>query len=180
MKRKLMIVGVTCIVLAGGAISVGAFSEQKLNKDVITHEKVEETALAKISGSIESIELEKEHGRLEYHVDVRGENGEVIEVDIDAVTGEVVKVEDEVDDDYKVVASSKDQKIETKLTKEDAIAIATKDTTGKVVKFEYDEGHYEIEIHTETHEVDYEIDARTGKIMEKDIDMLNDDERYDD
>lgn len=179
MKRKLIIAGVTGLVLIGGAISVAAYTEQEINKKVITLDKAEEIANSKVVGSIDSIELEREHGRLEYHVDVQGQNGEEIEVEMDAVTGEVIKVKNDDDDNNNTVTTTNTTS-GVKLTKEEAIAIATKDTAGKVVKFEYEEGQYEIEIHTDTHEIDFEIDAQTGRILEKDMDSFDDDDRYDD
>jgi uncharacterized membrane protein YkoI len=56
------------------------------------------------------------------------------------------------------------------------IAIATKETPGKAVEIELDsnDGHYELEVQTDKYQVDYEIDANTGKILEKDIEDDND------
>jgi len=201
MKKKIMVIGVAGVVLLGGALGVGAFSETTQGKDseLISMKKAEEIAVNEVGGVVESIELEKDDGRLKYEIDLRDENGnDDIDVDIDAKTGEIIKVDRDDDDRHRrtettssaqnnnvsqddakstsntVVKSDTTQSTKQKLTKEEAIAIALKETPGKVIEVEYDDGEYDIEVRTETHEVDYEIDARTGKILEKDFDDLDD------
>lgn len=73
------------------------------------------------------------------------------------------------------------------ISKEEAIKIAINDSNGKIVEVEYDDGHYEIEVINSKYEIEYEIDAYTGRILEKDIDDNDDDrddwyddDRYDD
>lgn len=73
------------------------------------------------------------------------------------------------------VTPEKPRKQSKWISREEAIAIATKMTPGRVVEVELDDDEYEIEIITSTHEVSYEIDARTGRILEKDVDDLDDD-----
>jgi uncharacterized membrane protein YkoI len=213
MKKNVLIIGVTGVVLLGGALGVGAFSDgtQVKNSNLISMKKAEEIAVAEVEGTVESVELEKDDGKLKYEVDLHGQNGnDDIDVDIDASSGEVIKVDRDDDDDDKKVKTetvsaqsiqngqndddksstskenTQDTKVQTtnqRISKDEAIAIATKETPGKVVEVDYDDGEYEIEIRTETHEIDYEIDASTGKIVEKDIDDLDDDDdedRYED
>lgn len=189
MKKKIIIFGVAGLLLLGGSVGVSAVSEQQSNEklqsnaNLLSIDKVKEIAAAEVDGVIESVELDKKQGRLTYEVEFDGGYGEDddIEVYVDAYSGEVLKVK--YDDDRIVTPTPKNTKMESvhtkttngkRLTKEEAIAIATKDTPGKVVDVEYDDGEYEIEIHTDTHEVDFEIDARTGVILEKDIDRLDD------
>ena len=53
-------------------------------------------------------ELEKEHGRLQYAFDIRDENGQVWDVEIHAMTGEVLQaILDDEDDDDNAVKPSK-------------------------------------------------------------------------
>jgi len=190
-KRNVVIAGVAGLVLLGGAFGVGAFSEPVNTKDtkLISIEKAEEKALNEIDGTIDNVELVKDDGQLKYEVEVRDQNGnDDHEVEVDAKSGNVIEIDQDDDDDYESVPANminnnaqQETKVanssgkKTKLTKEEAVAIATKATPGKVVEVEYDDGEYEIEIHTDTHEVDYEIDARTGKILEKDMDRFDDD-----
>jgi len=64
---------------------------------------------------------------------------------------------------------------ESVLTKDDAVAIALKETTGTVTKVELDDGYkYEVEIRDGTKEIDFEIDAMTGNIIKMDIDYDDD------
>lgn len=211
MKKNLLIIGVTGAVLLGGAVGVGAFSETTQEKEshFISMKKAEEIALTEVEGTIESVELEKDDGKVKYEIDIRDQHGnDDIDVEIDATTGKVIKVERD-DDDKKVktetvsaesiknshddaVSSTLSDKVNTqgtntqstkqRITKEEAIAIATKETPGKVVEVDYDDGEYEIEIRTETYKIEFEIDASTGRIIQKDIDDLDDDDddRYDD
>lgn len=210
MKKNLLIIGVTGAVLLGGAVGVGAFSETTQEKEshFISMKKAEEIALTEVEGTIESVELEKDDGKVKYEIDIRDQHGnDDIDVEIDANTGKVIKVERD-DDDKKVktetvsgqsiknsqdddavssatIASTQDvnaQATKQRITKDEAIAIATKDIPGKVVDVDYDDGEYEIEIRTETYKIEFEIDASTGRIIQKDIDDLDDDDddRYDD
>ena len=70
------------------------------------------------------------------------------------------------------------------ISREEAIAIAEKEVNGKVYSFELDRDdgrlEYEIELLTDKYEVEIEMDARNGKILEKDYDDLEDDDFYDD
>ena len=56
----------------------------------ITMEQAQKTALAKEAGKIQSKEIEREKGRLIYSFDIKMADG-IHEVNIDAVTGEVVE-----------------------------------------------------------------------------------------
>ena len=59
------------------------------------------TALHRVPGTVIDEELEKENGKLQYAFDIRDRNGKVWDVEIDAITGEVLKAkpDDEEDDD---------------------------------------------------------------------------------
>jgi uncharacterized membrane protein YkoI len=189
MKKNILIIGVTGVVLLGGALGVGAFSEGTQEKDnnFISTKKAEEIAVTEVEGTVESVELEKDDGRVKYELDITDQNGnDDIDVDIDAISGEIIKV-DRDDDDVSSAISDKvntqdknTQATKKRITKDEAIAIATKETPGKVVEVDYDDGEYELEVRTDTHEIEYEINARTGKIVEKDIDDLDDDDDDDD
>ena len=61
------------------------------------------------------------------------------------------------------------------ITQEEAIAIALKESPGTVTKAELDDDNeYEIEIQDGNKEFDYEIDAVSGEIRERDTDFFDD------
>jgi hypothetical protein len=71
-------------------------AQQRLAKQAkITQEHAQEIALKRAPGTIESVELEKEHGKLVYSFDIRNSRGTITEVQVSAVTGRVVRVEHE-------------------------------------------------------------------------------------
>jgi len=55
-------------------------------------------ALARVPGKVTDAELEKEHGRLQYAFEIITADGKSFDVEIDAITGEILNVEDEDDD----------------------------------------------------------------------------------
>lgn len=52
-------------------------------------------AAKQAAGKIESSELEKEDGKMIYSFDIRNRQGTITEVNVDAYTGAIVKVEEE-------------------------------------------------------------------------------------
>lgn len=56
-------------------------------------------ALKRIGGKVIEEELEKENGKLQYAFDIRDSSGKIWDVEIDAMTGEVLKATDEDDED---------------------------------------------------------------------------------
>lgn len=65
----------------------------------ITVEQARQTALARVAGTIIEEELEKENGRLVYSIEIKDKDGRVFDVEVDAETGAIFKVEREDDDD---------------------------------------------------------------------------------
>jgi len=61
----------------------------------ITKEQAQEIALKRASGTVESGELEREHGKLVYSFDIRNSKGTIDEVQVSAITGKIVRVEHE-------------------------------------------------------------------------------------
>jgi uncharacterized membrane protein YkoI len=61
----------------------------------ITKEQAQEVALKRAPGTVESGELEREHGKLVYSFDVRNAKGTIDEVQVSALNGKVVRVEHE-------------------------------------------------------------------------------------
>lgn len=71
----------------------GKAPSQKEAKITMAHARA--TALKTAAGRIESEELEREGGLLSYSFDIRGTKGGITEVNVDANSGKVVKVEQE-------------------------------------------------------------------------------------
>jgi uncharacterized membrane protein YkoI len=61
----------------------------------ITKEQAQEIALKRAPGTVESGELEREHGKLVYSFDIRNAKGTIDEVQVSAITGKIVRVEHE-------------------------------------------------------------------------------------
>jgi Peptidase propeptide and YPEB domain len=71
-------------------------SEQELaRKAKVTKEAAQATALERAPGTVESAELEREHGKLVYSFDIRNGRGTIDEVQVSAITGKIVRVEHE-------------------------------------------------------------------------------------
>jgi uncharacterized membrane protein YkoI len=89
---------ITCAALAL-ALSLGcATTQPKLDAEAkVSKVDAEKTALARVpNGAIQHGELEKEHGKLVWSFDIASPGStDVTEVQVDAVTGEVVSVEKE-------------------------------------------------------------------------------------
>jgi uncharacterized membrane protein YkoI len=98
MIKKTIITGMAAAIVALGM--AGCASEQQEQAEMqsqakISKEQAQQTALAKApGGTIKEGELEKEKGKLIWSFDIAGSPG-VTEVNVDAITGEVVGVEDE-------------------------------------------------------------------------------------
>src|SRR5882762_773028 len=103
MKRNFVLAMFISALLTGGSLvmakSAGqeeTANEAKLAKQAkITKEQAQETALKRAPGTVESAELEREHGRLVYSFDIRNAKGTIDEVQVSAITGKVVRVEHE-------------------------------------------------------------------------------------
>jgi uncharacterized membrane protein YkoI len=98
MIKKTIIASMAAAIVALGV--AGCASEQQEQAEMqsqakITKEQAQQTALAKApGGTIKEGELEKEKGKLIWSFDIAGSPG-VTEVNVDAITGEVVGVENE-------------------------------------------------------------------------------------
>jgi uncharacterized membrane protein YkoI len=195
MKKKLVVLGIVGTVVLGGAVGVGAFAKEA----EVPSKKAEEIAMQEVKGAnVKEIELERENGEIIYEVELKGTHDDDVEVDVNATTGKVVRVDDDRDDDddakeqnnvatetvVKVNddrddddnrATSQKAVSSVKISKEQAISIATKDTPGKIVEIELDDdNHYEIEMIYDGKEVEMEISAVNGNILEKEMDDLDD------
>jgi uncharacterized membrane protein YkoI len=103
MKKNFVLAVFISALLTGGSLAMAkstgqeeASNEAKLAKQAkITKEQAQEIALKRAPGTVESGELEREHGKLVYSFDIRNAKGTIDEVQVSAITGKVVRVEHE-------------------------------------------------------------------------------------
>jgi uncharacterized membrane protein YkoI len=103
MKKKFVLAIFISALLTGGSLAFAksggqeeSANEAKLAKQArITKEQAQEVALKRAPGTVESGELEREHGKLVYSFDIRNARGTIDEVQVSAITGKVVRVEHE-------------------------------------------------------------------------------------
>ncbi|MDZ5713115.1 PepSY domain-containing protein [Jeotgalibacillus haloalkalitolerans] len=144
--------------------------QQNQDENLLTLEEAKEKALSEFEGVVESIELERQNGRMVYDIDI--DNGpEDVDLDMDAVTGEVLRSKTDWDDD-----DDRDSDVNSKdlLSKQEALDIATAEFTGKPEEIELDDDDgkmiYEIELKNGEQEAEFDIDAVTGDILNMEFD----------
>ncbi|MDQ0245183.1 putative membrane protein YkoI [Bacillus fengqiuensis] len=188
--KKLVPITLAAALILGGSMAVKqGFAQKddqqkvevKQTNEVIGMEKAKAAALKRVNGMVESIELESKNGRTYYEVDINKDKKDY-DIYVDAYTADILKVEENnFDDDRDDQVST--PTTEALLSQREAMAIATKQGAGNVVKIELDEENgryeYEMEVKTDKGEADITIDAETGKVLELELDDDNDD-RYDD
>ena len=106
MKKFALLAGFTTIMLVGAPFALANVSGQEQDKEAkeqarlasqakITKEQAQERALKRFPGTVESGELEKEHGKLVYSFDIRNAKRTITEVQVSAITGRIVRIEHE-------------------------------------------------------------------------------------
>lgn len=192
MKRKMWIGALATVMLLGGTAVVGASGNtggsntsgaKSTSQGYITIEQAKTAALKEVKGYVDDIDLEREHGKVYYEVEIEQDNGEV-DVHIDALTGKVLSVlnkDTKDDDDDRDDLNSSITTSEVKITSDQASAIAAKNVSGgKVIKVELDEDDnryiYEVDLRTSKGIAEVDIDAVTGKVLSIDQDFDDQDE----
>lgn len=184
MNKKGIIVTITAGLFLAGAIAVGASNidtkeninihtaQNTTNTEILSVAEVKEIALEKFDGKIEEVELDD----FRYEVEIETTN-EDIELKIDAFTGEILKVERDDRDGWKSNAhttTTENQTNSTILTVDEATKIAEEKTGATVYEIELDEDDgrilYEVELYSSHTEIEMEIDAKTGEILEIEYD----------
>jgi hypothetical protein len=109
---------IVCTVLAA-ALLAGCVSENHEQKEAmlmsqakVSKEDAQKTALAKVpNGTIKDGELEKEHGKLQWSFDVATpDSKDITEVNVDAITGEVISMDKEAPEKEAKEAKEEDEK----------------------------------------------------------------------
>jgi uncharacterized membrane protein YkoI len=141
----------------------------EVNFSELSREEVREQLLAEYPGVVTQFEVDRERGKWIYEVEIKGEDTEY-ELDVNAETGEVVKMEQERDRG-KAYAAIVDANL---ISMEEAENIARNEFSGviKEVQIDHDDGRwmYEIEMKEEQVEAEFDIDATTGEIIELEYD----------
>ncbi len=129
--------------------------------------KCVKAALTAHEGKIVKLEMKSENKKPTYEFDVESADGAAWDIECDAKTGKITEVEQEVKaDDAKFKALAK-------VSEADAKATALAAHPGTVVETEYEleadgKASYEFDIlEADKEEVKVEVDATTGKIVEK-------------
>jgi hypothetical protein len=77
------------------ALALFGFTAVSAKPKYIGMKKATAIARHRVAGAIKSAELEKEHGRMIYSFDIRTARGGITEVEINAITGQVITVKKE-------------------------------------------------------------------------------------
>ncbi len=88
MRRNTTILALTLTVTF--ALSLSALAADSYVPK-ITKQQAEKTALAQVKGAILESDLEEEHGKWVYSVDVKKDDGTTYDIEIDADTGAVLQ-----------------------------------------------------------------------------------------
>lgn len=174
------------IKATGAASQTGYIGKDKAKDIAVKDANVELSKIKKIE-----IEFDADSGKLTYEVDFQVDNKEY-EYDIDAKTGKILHKETDIDEDY-VEKNDKTNNTSTNknnstsnntstsyIGKTKAKSIAFKNagvSSSKVreleVEFDKDDGvaSYEIDFKVGNKEYSYDINAKTGKIIDKEVEI---------
>ena len=139
-------------------------SELEVINARLTEQQAMQVALIAVPGTVTELEAEKVNGRYVYEVEINS-NGEEFDVSVDVVTGEVVSIEQEIEEQYEEDLSSTPSAI----TESQAKQIALEEMGGgRVTDIERDRENgkmvYEVEIQYGGKEYDVLVEIETGRI----------------
>jgi uncharacterized membrane protein YkoI len=119
MKMKMIVCFTLAASLLDGCVSEKCEHHDKQAKQAklmaeakVSKDDAEKTVLAKVpDGTIKESELEKEHGKLIWSFDVATPDAkDITEVNVDAITGDVVSMEKEAPESQEKEQNNKDDK----------------------------------------------------------------------
>ncbi len=113
MSIKILVGSALTISLLAGCASEKSEQAELQAQAKISRDQAQQTALAKVpNGTVKEVELEKEKGKLIWSFDVATPaSTEITEVNVDALTGDVVSVDKEsAANEAKEAAGEKDKK----------------------------------------------------------------------
>lgn len=155
--KKLVGILVTFLALGGIAVGIGVAIQ---NSNEAAQQAIEQSGVEQ-AYNVES-ELDYEKGKAVYDVEFES-NGREYEYEIDAETGNA-KPETATDD----IGREKAKEIALQ-----QVGIAEADVSWIGVSRDYDDGRleYNVEFRVGNKEYEYEVDAKTGRVFERDIDV---------
>jgi uncharacterized membrane protein YkoI len=192
LKSKWMAVSIVTGVLVLGSIAMVAGANQNSDKattngtkkdNILTNEEVIEKALTIVDGTVTEVELERKLTGAIYEVEIK-KDGFEYDLDLDAVTGKVLKKDKSTDDDDDQEnlddRSTKIDSSKVAITIEAAMEVALKVAAGTVtdvkLKTEDAQTFYDIEIVDGSKEVEVKVDAITGAVLTVEQDDDDNDE----
>ncbi|MBM7607734.1 putative membrane protein YkoI [Lysinibacillus composti] len=183
MKKYIISALAVGIIAGGGYTFVNADIQDEENQAElakqaqITEQEATKIALEKVPGTVNEVELENEDGLIVYEFEIVGEDGSEQDLDVDAKTGEIVKVE--ADDDENDDFSQADLAKQAKITKDEASENALEQVPGTVTEVELDDENglvvYDVEINAKDGtQQSVKVDAKTGKIVNVELETDDD------
>ncbi len=144
----------------------------------ISNDRAKEIALQDAGVKLEDaiflkVKLERKDGRFQYDVEFYSGSSEY-EYEIDAATGKILSSDRELEDFIVTPSTGSGETISAERAKEIALSdagVSASNAVFKKVKLDWDDGRpeYEVEFYAGSMEYEYEIDARTGKIISREI-----------
>lgn len=126
--------------------------------------------------NVTEIELDYEHGMMVYEIEIRL-GGEEYDYEIDAITGNVIRVEADSDKNEGSLPPHADiiTEAEAKIAALENARIKADFVLSFRTKLDFDDGfyHYDVEFKTADAKYEYEVDAESGKILDKEMKFLN-------
>jgi uncharacterized membrane protein YkoI len=178
MKTKHIILTVVALAIIAGFTAPAFASEDsqaKLEaKAKVSKADAQKTALAKVpNGTIKEGNLEMEKGKLIYSFDITTpDSKDITEVNVDAITGQIVAVEKETPQDQAKEAEKDKLKAQAKVSKADAEKIALAKVPSGTIKegdLEMEKGKliYSFDITTPGSKdiTEVNVDAITGQVV---------------
>ena len=207
MKKKIIIPVLAATLIGGAVIGNGVFTtafasnnapattqaeDQKDDDNIaelqakvkLTLDEAQVFALNKVAGTVQESELEDEDGVVVYGFEIQTASGDVNDVKVNAINGDIVKVENDANDDENGTEESEESEenddniaelqAKAKLTSDEAQAIALKEVPGTVIESELEDEDgvvvYGFEIQSTNGVQDVKIDAATGKVVKVEAD----------
>ncbi|WP_375253749.1 PepSY domain-containing protein [Yoonia sp.] len=92
MDKKILTGGALAGLVLAGGIASAVSAQTAAAQTGLSEEQVIAIALLEVPGEVNEVELEREHGKQIYEVEIIAEDGTEMEVEINAETGDVLKV----------------------------------------------------------------------------------------
>ena len=126
--------------------------------------------------NVTEVELDYEHGMMVYEIEIRF-GGDEYDYEIDAITGNVIRVEADSNKNVGSLPPRADiiTEAEAKIAALKNARVSADLVLSFRTKLDLDDGsyHYDVEFKTADAKYEYEVDAESGKILDKEMKFLN-------